>query len=263
APHSKTATVPASSARPGNTSVSKFQLPVVCPAPHCNDPLPQKPSEELLSLLVQHHNLLSAKGLIVGANDLTRKICYLVRSDLKLRNLLEDAHNNGWPNLIDLDDLRTRISTTAVQNDICSIVTNAHTLSKCPLWTRFLQLIGYKVYAWARSDIGGFSPQLDQAARCGYFGPQGKAVIVSALDQFLWKTVHEQQISMTVTALQNYPQPWDSPRPECHLIPEAHFVHYLLAPFVAAILIAEDMGVDFENAIQIMDDSSDYGDVIN
>ncbi|KAJ7836155.1 hypothetical protein B0H14DRAFT_3460895 [Mycena olivaceomarginata] len=64
----------------------------------------------------------------------------------------------------------------------------------------------------------------------------------------------------TITNLHDTPAQWDSPDEDFALPSARTFIHYILSPFVAAKLIEDDFEVDFSSALDIMRDSSDFGD---
>ncbi|KAJ7874065.1 hypothetical protein B0H14DRAFT_3131124 [Mycena olivaceomarginata] len=119
--------------------------------------------------------------------------------------------------------------------------------------------IGYKVHGFCLDKTGSFSVA-GRAARCGYFGPYGQAVISSIIERYLEEVIHPNQIHQTITNLHDTPAQWDSPDEDFALPSARTFIHYILSPFVAAKLIEDDFEVDFSSALDIMRDSSDFGD---
>ncbi|KAJ6494475.1 hypothetical protein C8R45DRAFT_177228 [Mycena sanguinolenta] len=139
---------------------------------------------------------------------------------------------------------------------------NSDELEDCAIWSLFLELISYKVNSFSLSRIGTFSSAADRLLRCGYFGPKGHSIIVSAIRDSLDNCVNLTRLSTTIASLQDQPQEWERSRYNC--VPsQDQFTHYVLAPFVAASLISKDLNLDFNAALKVMQESSDYGDLFN
>ncbi|KAJ7814269.1 hypothetical protein B0H14DRAFT_3149474 [Mycena olivaceomarginata] len=228
--HRPLATVPLS---------SDSALPAVCPAPYCKDTLPKDPGNELISLFAKKQELVAKKGKNApGAGDLTRQICHTIKLHNRRVECIRLAKLNGWPTHIHFDEFPDRIQV---------------------LEDQILELIGYKVHGFCLDKTGSFSVA-GRAARCGYFGPYGQAVISSIIERYLEEVIHPNQIHQTITNLHDTPAQWDSPDEDFALPSARTFIHYILSPFVAAKLIEDDFEVDFSSALDIMRNSSDFGD---
>ncbi|KAJ6541384.1 hypothetical protein B0H19DRAFT_315291 [Mycena capillaripes] len=111
--------------------------------------------------------------------------------------------------------------------------------------------------------MGSFSPGADNAARCGYFSPRGKAVIVSILENFIQDKIAPDQIYQTIACVHDTPEHWDKADQDFTLMSDPQFIEYVLAPFVAASLISDDFECDLDCAIEIMRASSEFGDLFH
>ncbi|KAJ7699441.1 hypothetical protein B0H14DRAFT_3035796 [Mycena olivaceomarginata] len=220
-------------------------LPSICPSSYCNDTLPANPSDELLTLTY----------------DLTRQICTMIKSDNKRYACVQQAQRNGWAFNIDLDGLPDRV--LELQDQLLDLICDDRALDECPIWRNFLEQISYKVHAFSLAEIGSFAPAADRAARCGYYGPTGKAIISSTLYDYVNKATSWIQIHNTIVTLTDTPQQWDRPGRNGTLLSEAQFVDYILVPFVTTTLIAEDLRLNFDDALSVLLNSSDYGDLRN
>ncbi|KAJ7469173.1 hypothetical protein FB451DRAFT_1368752 [Mycena latifolia] len=99
--------------------------------------------------------------------------------------------------------------------------------------------------------------------RCRYFGPKSQAIIMTTIDKMLTGTLPQDQIYQTIASLLNTPRPWNKPDKNSELAFPLNFVDYVLGPYVAASLIAEDLETTFEAAFAILLKSSDFGDIFN
>ncbi|KAJ7796915.1 hypothetical protein B0H14DRAFT_2913140, partial [Mycena olivaceomarginata] len=235
-------------------------LPSICPSSYCNDTLPANPSDKLLALFARKQEIL--KSSKPGSTyDLTRLICTMIKSDNKRYACAQEAQRNGWAFNIDLDGLPDRV--LELQDQLLDLVCDDRALDECPIWRNFLEQISYKVHAFSLAEIGSFAPAADRAARCGYYGPTGKTIISSTLYDYVNKVTSWIQIHHAIITLTDTPQQWDRPGRNGTLLSEAQFIEYILAPFVTTTLIAEDLRLNFDDALSVLLDSSDYGDLRN
>ncbi|KAJ6506580.1 hypothetical protein C8R45DRAFT_509058 [Mycena sanguinolenta] len=98
---------------------------------------------------------------------------------------------------------------------------------------------------------------------CASYGPKGHAVLVSIIEESLEQSIDPEQIYQTIATLKDKPEPWDQEDTTFSLPSTPQFIYYVLAPFAATVLIAEDLDVDFDVALTIMQQSSDFGDLFN
>ncbi|KAJ7834453.1 hypothetical protein B0H14DRAFT_2590879 [Mycena olivaceomarginata] len=235
-------------------------LPSICPSSYCNDTLPANPSDELLALFARKQEIL--KGSKPGSTyDLTRQICMVIKSDNRRYACVQEAQLNGWVFNIDLDGLPARV--LELQDQLLDLICDDRALDECPIWRNFLEQISYKVHAFSLAESGSFAPAADRAARCGYYGPTGKALIASTLYDYINKATSWIQIHNTIVTLTDTPQQWNHPGRHGTLLSAEQFVDYILAPFVTTTLIAEDLSLNFDDALAVLLKSSDYGDLCN
>ncbi|KAF8171398.1 hypothetical protein K438DRAFT_2024063 [Mycena galopus ATCC 62051] len=240
-----------------NTSAVSVSAPATCPSNYCNDLLPHDPSDYLLSLLAERKALGSAPGTYA----LTRKICQAIHDENRIDDNLHEARTRGWDLQINFADLPDRV--LALEESILDLVCHSAAVDECPIWHEFLRQISFKVHAFSRSPLLGFSPKADKAARCGYFGPKGQAIIFHTINKLLDESVSDAQLETTISSLEDTPEQWDQGDPQHTLPTNAHFIHYILAPLAATLLISDDFKTDFASAHSIMLASSDYGDIFN
>ncbi|KAJ7835896.1 hypothetical protein B0H14DRAFT_3460976 [Mycena olivaceomarginata] len=233
-------------------------LPWACPNTLVT--LPANPSDELLTLFARKQEIL--KSSKPGSTyDLTRQICTMIKSDNKRYACVQQAQCNGWAFNINLDGLPDRV--LELQDQLLDLICDDRALDECPIWWNFLEQISYKVHAFSLAEIGSFAPAADRAARCGYHGPTGKAIISSTLYDYVNKATSWIQIHNTIVTFTDTPQQWDRPGRNGTLLSEAQLIDYILVPFVTTTLIAEDLRLNFDDTLSVLLNSSDYGDLRN
>ncbi|KAJ6517126.1 hypothetical protein DFH09DRAFT_1099085 [Mycena vulgaris] len=119
--------------------------------------------------------------------ELTRDICLAIKQELEcikkieISSLLPELH--------------------ALQDD-------SHFLEESPVWNKFLELIGYQVFAFCRSPAKFKAANLG----CGYFGPKGYDTIRNVLDAIGHDDKDDEidhELFDTISPLVNKPQQWD------------------------------------------------------
>ncbi|KAF8166328.1 hypothetical protein K438DRAFT_1775212 [Mycena galopus ATCC 62051] len=109
---------------------------------------------------------------------------------------------------------------------LISMIKDESVLVNSDIWSTFLESIDYKIFEFGAADsVLGYTHALF-ARRAGYYGPKGQFVLNS-----------------TINRLQD-------------------FVSFILVPFTATLLIAEDLDLDLEDAAKIRSASNEYGDVL-
>ncbi|KAJ6529818.1 hypothetical protein B0H19DRAFT_1193307 [Mycena capillaripes] len=239
-----------------------FEPPAVCPANYCKDLVTTDPGPELASLFLEKKALVAKHGKNApGASQLTRRICANIKLENRRLECRREARVNAWPLEIEFSELPSRIE--ALEDVIYHLAVDGSQLAECPIWQSFLKAISYKVHAFSLAEMGSFSPGADNAARCGYFGPRGKAVIVSILENFIQDKIAPDQIYQTIACVHDTPEHWDKADQDFTLMSDPQFIEYVLAPFVAASLISDDFKCDLDCAIEIMRASSEFGDLFH
>ncbi|KAF7371885.1 hypothetical protein MVEN_00045800 [Mycena venus] len=240
----------------------KLELPAICPANYCKDPVPSDPGNELALLFLEKQAFVAKHSKNApGASQFTRRICENIKLENRRLECRREARVNAWPLEIDYSELPNRIE--AFEDEIYQIAFDGPQLAECPIWQSFVEAISYKVHAFSLAEIGSFSPGADSAARCGYFGPRGKAVIMSTLENFIQDRLAPEQIYQTIACLHDTPEQWDEPDEDFTLMSDVQFLEYILAPFVAVSLIWDNFECDLVCAIEIMRASSEFGDLFH
>lgn len=100
-------------------------------------------------------------------------------------------------------------------------------------------------------------------------GPQGHRMISGTICRILNRCREQAEscLAQSIHDLVNaHPQHFDSAvgkNPPKEILPLSRFIHFILSPHVATLLIAEDMKVKFDKALDIKDQSNDFGDMFN
>ncbi|KAJ7465387.1 hypothetical protein B0H11DRAFT_2197791 [Mycena galericulata] len=247
---------------PVPTLLSRKDLPDICPASYCKHRIPENPSKELLSLFSKKRDLISQNGKSApGCAELTRQICRMISSESYRHECFQIADAQGWPTEIDFSDVADRV--LGLRDNIIDLARDSGSLEQSPVWLSFLSKIGYKVFAFGRAPSGSFSEAAELGKRCGYFGPKGRAILTSAIDDIISEALHPDQIYQTTASLINTPHEWDKEDPNSETISPSDFIDYILVPHAATVLIADDLEIDFEAALEVLSASSDFGDLSN
>ncbi|KAJ7436329.1 hypothetical protein FB451DRAFT_1454776 [Mycena latifolia] len=171
--------------------------------------------------------------------------------------VLMQAKNEGWPRRIDFDDVASRVSM--LLPDVEDLQTDSTYLEKSIVWTTFLELIGYKVFAFSRSAAPFGSAYLG----CGYFGPKGHDIIERTIDTLLADKEFDYMLYETLAPLIDMPCNWDKYDDSSNLISVAKFKKFIVIPHVAATLISKDLKIGMDDALQVLKESREYGELIN
>ncbi|KAJ7466346.1 hypothetical protein FB451DRAFT_1561113 [Mycena latifolia] len=171
--------------------------------------------------------------------------------------VLMQAKNEGWPRRIDFDDVASRVSM--LLPDVEDLQTDSTYLEKSIVWTTFLELIGYKAFAFSRSAAPFGSAYLG----CGYFGPKGHDVIERSIDTLLADKEFDYMLYETLAPLIDMPCNWDKYDDSSNVISVAKFQKFIVIPHVAATLISKDLKIGMDDALQVLKESREYGELIN
>ncbi|KAJ7200623.1 hypothetical protein GGX14DRAFT_544888 [Mycena pura] len=252
------------------SSSPPLDLPDVCPASRCNDALPDCPSDQLLSLILEMKNIApdltnSEPGSYLKV--IKHRICSQIKTETKQKLVLDTAIANGWPLAMNMNELRDRLE--ALDNDIIIDFAGDHLLlGETPLFLNFLAVIGHQIHSFAdqyTKNIGPFSMAASNAKRIGYYGPKAALIFDEILAKKFAGLYSTSQATNLINAfVDEYATfPWDTAIHKRLIFPNSVFVSHILTPFVANILISEDLKVDEVAANAIRLESSDFGDVFN
>ncbi|KAJ7449360.1 hypothetical protein B0H11DRAFT_2332341 [Mycena galericulata] len=246
---------------PSLAPTTRVDIPVICPGNYCKDVVPTDLPPSVLALFAQKRDSVHKDGPTApGCAQLTKQICQAIKTEIVHSRHLTEAKEAGWPISIDFDDLPPRIS--ALFPSLSILLSDSTVLARSPVWNKFLARIGFKVFAFSRSsnrfDIGNLG--------CGYFGPKGQNIIESTL-QALSKNDDQDKLSndlyATLSQLLDTPKPWDQYDETSNLISPRKFSKFILVPHIAAWLIAEDLEISMNDAVEVLINSNEYGRLFN
>ncbi|KAF8145319.1 hypothetical protein K438DRAFT_1945144 [Mycena galopus ATCC 62051] len=239
-------------------------LPPGCPAADCLDELPTEPNARILSLFSRCDVLIDEVGQYgAGVEFLDYQICAAIQQEANRDHYINLGRTRNWPQTIDYKALPARI--LSLRKYFIAMIHNQALLEQSDVWQTFLRMIDHKVFEFSasRSKLGYTYALL--ACRCGYYGPKGEFLINSTIlrilsddENSLGYRLHSTLDSIISSDYDKY----DEPDTDSELIELNDFVSFILTPFAAALLIAQDMGVDLEPASDIRDNSNDFGDLM-
>ncbi|KAJ7198002.1 hypothetical protein GGX14DRAFT_667325 [Mycena pura] len=247
-----------------------LSLPDVCPASRCNDIFPDCPSDEMLSLIYEMKNIAPDPTNSESGSHLKvikQRICSRIKTERNHKLVLDKAIDKGWPLVMNTNELRDRLE--ALDNDIIIDFAGDHlVLGETPLFLNFLTVIDHRIHFFAdqyTKNIGPVSMAASNAKRIGYYGPKAAPIFDEVLAQKLADLYSTSHATNLINAfVEEYTSfPWDTAIHKRLIFPNSAFVSHILVPFVANILISEDLKVDEAAANAIRLESSDFGDVFN
>ncbi|KAF8130000.1 hypothetical protein K438DRAFT_1788922 [Mycena galopus ATCC 62051] len=240
-------------------------LPPGCPAADCLDELPTEPNARILSLFSRRDVLIDEVGQYgAGVEFLDYQICAAIQQEANRDHYINLGRTRNWPQTIDYKALPARI--LSLRKYFIAMIHNQALLEQSDVWQTFLRMIDHKVFDFSASKSKlGYTYAL-LACRCGYsYGPKGEFLINSTIlrilsddENSLGYRLHSTLDSIISSDYDKY----DEPDTNSDLIELNDFVSFILTPFAAALLIAQDMGVDLEPASDIRDNSNDFGDLM-
>ncbi|KAJ7506359.1 hypothetical protein B0H11DRAFT_2327427 [Mycena galericulata] len=214
--------------------------------PYCDDPLPETRNERILSLFVKRQGLISEVGSRgPGVSFTELQICAAITQEKHREKYIELGKQNQWPQIIDYnypDVLQTSF-----------------------IWNDFISRIGSRIFKFASSASKLAFTDALYGRRCGYYGPKGEFLINSTLLRIL--SNEEEALSYKLydtlsTIIDEAPDSFDEYDDTSNLIPLKDFVAFILTPFTAALLIAEDRNISLEDATDVQDASNNFGDMM-
>ncbi|KAJ6564124.1 hypothetical protein B0H19DRAFT_1067715 [Mycena capillaripes] len=177
-----------------------------------------------------------------GVSFLELQICAAITQEKKRDQYAALGRQNDWPDTIDYTNVRNRI--LEFRSSLLRMIKNPSVLKESSDWTNFLNRIKYQIFEFsAASSIEKMNAYRTlYAQRCGYLANK------------LSETVH--------ALIADEPEDFDDYDETSNLIELKDFISFVLMPFVAALLIADDRGITLEEARDVRDNSNAFGDVI-
>ncbi|KAJ7804989.1 hypothetical protein B0H13DRAFT_2388020 [Mycena leptocephala] len=156
-----------------------FQIPQKCLKSGCDESVPDSPSDDLSQLFKKHSKLISsADHQQFQLDAIVQDICAHISHENDVLRLETLGRSKGWPFSLDFDLIVTRI--LSLSSELYDLCTDNDTLDNSIAWFNFLESIDGKIHEFRKYGPKKFT-NAARHARCGYFGPQGSAVIVSTI----------------------------------------------------------------------------------
>ncbi|KAJ7497796.1 hypothetical protein B0H11DRAFT_2384520 [Mycena galericulata] len=133
------------------------------------------------------------------------------------------------------------------------------------IWNDFISRIDSQIFKFASSASKLAFTDALYGRRCGYYGPKGEFLINSTLLRILSK--EEEALSYKLydtlsSIIDEAPDSFDEYDDTSNLIALKDFAAFILTPFTAALLIAEDRNISLEDATDVQDASNNFGDTM-
>lgn len=91
------------------------------------------------------------------------------------------------------------------------------------------------------------------------FGPKGQSIIEETLGALVLEEDVEHDLFQTLNQLVDTPTAWDKYDNTSNLISVSDFTQFILVPSIAMELIAQDLEIPLDHALQVLKSSREYG----
>ncbi|KAJ7444739.1 hypothetical protein B0H11DRAFT_2203532 [Mycena galericulata] len=230
----------------------------------CDDPLPETRNERILSLFVKRQALISEVGSRgPGVSFTELQICAAITQEKHREKYIKLGKQNQWPQVIDYNSVPARI--LKLKDSLLKMIQDTDALQTSFIWNDFISRIDSQIFKFASSASKLAFTDALYGRRCGYYGPKGEFLINSTLLRIL--SNEEEALSYKLydtlsSIIDEAPNSFDEYDDTSNLIPLKDFVAFILTPFTAAILIAEDRNISLEDATDVQDASNNFGDMM-
>ncbi|KAJ7891734.1 hypothetical protein B0H13DRAFT_1887051 [Mycena leptocephala] len=234
------------------------------------------PKRQVAKLESKHEALIDGQGSNArGRSFIELEICGAITTERRRSSVLELGNRRRWPNKIDPYDIRDRIFSKPLDMNILNLFLNPPTLNNCAVWSDFLLSIDFKLVDFIQLENKYEFPKAIRHKSCGYsnphsYGPQGSWVMYSSLLRLIAENEDdydlEQSLFNTIGSIiaddkEHFPDfIYDD---DCCLSLK-DFIDFVLVPFVAVSLIADDVpGFDLQDAIFERNNSHEFGEIFH
>ncbi|KAJ7511064.1 hypothetical protein B0H11DRAFT_2183176 [Mycena galericulata] len=194
-----------------------------------------------------------AEGILGKKNDAKQAVGHYI----------ELGKQNQWPQIIDYNTVPARI--LKLKDSLLKMIQDPDVLQTSFIWNDFISRIGSQIFKFASSASKLAFTDALYGRRCGYYGPKGEFLINSTLLRIL--STDEDALSYKLydtlsSIIDEAPDSFDEYDDTSNLIALKDFVAFILTPFTAALLIAEDRNISLEEATDVQDASNNFGDMM-
>ncbi|KAI1787590.1 hypothetical protein LXA43DRAFT_1064226 [Ganoderma leucocontextum] len=227
----------------------------ICPQPGCADPIPTTPSAKLQQLLSDRQKDIlrltdRRKDIRIQAEAKLRELNYAIHTTIELTALVNMARRSEWPELFDAASL----SNSVISSRKLLVDMIAWRPQEFSFMWKFLEdtFEGGIARIAKLFEVNATNMALSpvyEATRVGYYGEQGEAIILSALDLL----IHPRTVCNSSTS--------ESPDGiNCLPLPLPAFKRFILAPsFVLSKLQMDHHLPSLDASYTFMARSSNYG----
>ncbi|QRW02857.1 hypothetical protein RhiLY_01856 [Ceratobasidium sp. AG-Ba] len=206
--------------------------------PFCDEPLPDDPSPDLLKTLSELRLLAKPEPRARNPLGLTApltafiNLCHMHRAE---STYVQEGIANRWPTVIDWNDVRKRLQSEEIMDALQEIISD-------PPSSEFFVTLSDTVKRQGVLKAASIKVQLDnfELSHPGYYGEQGTLVFFDVLTHLF---------------------PDLSPE-ECRPLQPREFFLSVLVPEAAVLLIEQDMCCTHEEALKILRESRQYGQMM-
>ncbi|KAJ7017218.1 hypothetical protein C8F04DRAFT_1279792 [Mycena alexandri] len=238
-------------------------LPYTCI--RCPEILPVDPNARILSMFVQREKLLGEVGSAgPGVALLELQICAAITEEKDRQRHQKLGEKNGWPQTIDFGALGDRVYD--LREQLADMLLDPNVLQESAAWKNFVKSIDYNLFYFCRSRSKAEFIYAVYASRCGYYGPKGAEIIKSMLMEMFMNNIDNVENTLFATLNELVilnEDSFDRYDETSNLLDIEDFTSFVLLPFMASHLIAQDKSVKFEDAVDICDESSTFGEIFH
>ncbi|KAJ7016307.1 hypothetical protein C8F04DRAFT_1346843 [Mycena alexandri] len=241
-------------------------IPAECPTVMCDEHLPAEENDRLLSLFQRLQDLKFSVGSTgVGVSFLQLEICAAITEENKKNNYLQIGARNEWPIDIEFPGVVSRI--LELQEPLLEMLQDAEALRASPVFSTIP--IEYRL-----QNLSFLQVRVKTAlSRCREGVPMRLTAMVPRASFIINSTIYrmlanedeqlENDLCNTLsTIIHEDPDKFDDYDSASNLISVKDFVSFIVTPHIASLLISEDHDISIEDATQILEESSDFGDLI-
>ncbi|KAJ7707286.1 hypothetical protein B0H16DRAFT_1746507 [Mycena metata] len=232
---------------------------------NCDEEIPPTPNTHLLTLFRRCDTLIDKVGPQgKGVAHLELTICAAITQEKSIGPLTQRAVDNQWLTEPDFSALPARIRKFSTK--LYQMMEDPSVLQDFAVWRNFRLNIGGGIFRFSKAVSKADFIYATLGKRCGYYGPKGESVINACLITMLSK--HEDALAYALfdtlhdIVLAN-PRQFDAYDESSNLLLLEDFIFYILTPFAANLLIAEDLKIDVVDADDVRTTSNDYGEALH
>ncbi|KAJ7038614.1 hypothetical protein C8F04DRAFT_1255899 [Mycena alexandri] len=203
----------------------------------CPEILPVDADARILSMFVQREKPLGEVGSAgPGVALLELQICAAITEEKDRQWHQKLGEKNGWPRTIDFGVLGDRVYD--LREQLADMFLDPNVLQESAAWKNFVKM----------------------------YGPKGAEIIKSMLMEMFMNDIDNLENTLFATLNELVilnEDSFDRYDETSNLLDIEDFTSFVLLPFMASHLIAQDKSVKFEDSVDICDESSTFGEIFH